>query len=132
METHGQYLYHPETIEQTIEAVKLLADWAKWLITIETTAVAAIAFSMSIRDAYSQGMARAIGAFAMVFFTISIIFATLLFRSLPGVMQAFGLGRIFWVRKIGMVVLSDSILSAWFFWSPFPLGLDCSSAPPSP
>ena len=81
---------------QTIEAVKLLADWAKWLITIETTAIAAVALVSTVHDPYTRGAVSVLACGAVVCFVVSIISATLLLRSLPGIMQTIEPSQSIW------------------------------------
>lgn len=37
---------------QNIEAVKLLSDFAKWLVTIETTAIAAVGYVLTFHESH--------------------------------------------------------------------------------
>ena len=81
---------------QAVEAVKLLADWAKWLVAIETTAIAVVAFVATMHDPYIRGMASVLASGAVFCFASSVIAATLLLRSLPGIMQTIKPGQNIW------------------------------------
>ncbi len=84
---------------QAIEAVKLLGDWAKWLITIEIAAIASIGFGTTVKDAYTQGMIRAFAAAAVFFFTLSISAAALLLLTLPGIAQKIESDQNIWTTS---------------------------------
>ncbi len=105
-------LYHMAEVDtkgqatQTIEAVKLLADWAKWLITIETTAIAAVALVTTVRDPYTRGAVSVLASGAVFFFVLSIISATLLLRSLPGIMQTIEPSQSIWETEDSNAMIS--------------------------
>lgn len=84
---------------QNVEAVKLLSDFAKWLVTIETTAIAAIGYVLTFRNPYQHLFTSVLACFAVGFFAASILFATLLLRSLPGIMQNIRPGHDIWSTK---------------------------------
>ena len=91
---------------QTIEAVKLLADWAKWLITIETTAIAAVALVSTVHDPYTRGVVSVLASGAVLCFVLSIISATLLLRSLPGIMQTIEPSQSIWETEDSNAMIS--------------------------
>jgi hypothetical protein len=68
------------------ESLKLIADWAKWLITIETGAIAIIGGVIKGETASSPSI-RAFATGAIGSFVISISAAALLLLTLPDIAQ---------------------------------------------
>ena len=94
---------------QNIEAVKLLSDFAKWLVTIETTAIAAIGYVLTFHAPHWRLPTSVFACSAVISFAVSILFATLLLRSLPGVVQTIQPGEDIWAtREKGRVASSLS------------------------
>ena len=89
---------------RAVEAVKLLSDYAKWLVTVETTAVAAVGYVLTITDPFTRGFTRILACAAVASFAISILFVTALLRTLPTVMQEIKPGQSIWKThdKTGM------------------------------
>ena len=73
-----------------IKAIELLQDWAKWLVGLDSAAIAAIA-ALTTRPGYElQTMSLATlacGACATTLFLVSLAFANWLLLALPGVVQ---------------------------------------------
>ena len=84
---------------RVVEAVKLLSDYAKWLVTVATTAAAAISYVLTVRDPFAHGFARGIAFGAVISFVVSILLATGLFRSLPSIMLTLKPGQSIWDAK---------------------------------
>ena len=82
-----------------VEAVKLLSEYAKWLITVETTAVGAIGYVLTVRDPFAHGFARAIAFGAVISFVVSILLVTGLLRSLPSIILTMRPGQNIWDAK---------------------------------
>src|SRR5262245_44555699 len=71
-----------------LEALKLVSDWAKWLITIEAGAIAVIG-GCAIRpdNAASQRFVRILATVAVGSFVVSIAAAAMLLLTLPEIAQ---------------------------------------------
>jgi hypothetical protein len=78
---------------QKMEAIKLLSDWSKWLITIETGGIAGIVSFLDFKNfnpnSQSPGLtiASVILAFASILFVGSIWSACLVLLSLPRIAE---------------------------------------------
>jgi hypothetical protein len=75
--------------KQQMEALKLLSDWSKWLVTIETGAV----FAALLKFSETPTGLRGVGSFviaigAILCFLFSIVSAGRLLYSIPGVVEA--------------------------------------------
>jgi hypothetical protein len=70
-----------------LESLKLVADWAKWLITIETGAIAIIGAVIKSETAASSESMRLFATGAIVSFVISIAAAAALLLTLPDIAQ---------------------------------------------
>jgi hypothetical protein len=89
-----------------LEALRLISDWAKWLITIETGAIATIGAMVKggdVPSAQQRGLATA----AVLCFVASICSAAVLLLSLPEVAQNLRPGISIWMT-------SDSVLNGVF------------------
>lgn len=72
-----------------MEALKLLSDWSKWLVTIETGAVFAALLKFSETSPGLRGLASFVIAIgAILCFLFSIVSAGRLLYSIPGVVEA--------------------------------------------
>jgi len=74
------------------DAIKLLNDWSKWLVTIEVTALGAVGSltifgNVKIEPAWSHWVIIAFTTFGSLAFAVSIYYAGLLLISLPDVLQ---------------------------------------------
>ena len=84
---------------QTIEAVKLLGDCAKWLITIETAAIAVVAFILNANGPRVQILVSVWTIAIVICFAVSMAAAVLLLRALPGIMQQIEPGESIWTVR---------------------------------
>ena len=50
----------------TLEALKLISDWAKWLVTIQTGAIAILGTIITSNKRPVPGLAKVFGTLAMV------------------------------------------------------------------
>lgn len=82
----------PVPIGRSFEAVKLLSDWTKWLVTIETASIAALGFVLKaselnlIKGAAAQ-VALLLAVLAVIFFLISIALASRLILYIPTLVE---------------------------------------------
>jgi hypothetical protein len=77
----------PATPQQTA-AISMIADWSKWIVAVETAAIAAIAaFVKPLSIGARLNFARYAVAAALVCFVISIILASIVLLSLPAAFQ---------------------------------------------
>lgn len=86
--------------EYTIEALKMVSDWAKWLVTIETFAIAILGTLFTTDKISVNRRARLFGTTAIVCFVASICFAAMLLLTLPGIAQTLGPGNIWLTEDI--------------------------------
>ena len=70
-----------------LEALKLISDWAKWLITIETGAIAIIGAIVKTDTGAAPESVRVFATGAIVAFVASITAAAVLLLSLPEIAQ---------------------------------------------
>jgi hypothetical protein len=68
------------------EAVKLIADWAKWLITIETAVTVAVGVLFTSGDGISRA-SKIFGTVAVSSFLVSVVAAAMLLLTLPDIVQ---------------------------------------------
>jgi hypothetical protein len=73
--------------ENAAEALRMVSDWAKWLVTIETFAIAVLGTLFTTDKASIDKRARAYGTAAVVCFVASICFAAMLLLTLPEIAQ---------------------------------------------
>ena len=72
----------------SIEGIKMIGDWAKWLITIEAVALAAIGGAVGQQDKVPLSrLAKILGTGATICFVLSIAAAAFLLLSLPEITQ---------------------------------------------
>lgn len=114
-----------------LEALRLIADWAKWLITIETGAIAIIGAVIKVETATSSESVRVFATGAIVSFVISIAAAATLLLTLPDIAQNLQPGVNVWLTSdtvVGRVFhlnTQDIALLESFF---FGLGILCFAA----
>ena len=87
----------PDTA-RSFEAIKLVSDWAKWLVTIET-AIITIIGAFFATDQPMQMSAKMIGTFAIGSFTVSIIAAAILLLTLPEIAQNLRPDQNIWLTR---------------------------------
>jgi len=71
----------------TLEAAKLISDWAKWLVTIETAAIALIGTYFTGGAGTSHHAAKVLASLAIASFVVSISAAAMLLATLPEITQ---------------------------------------------
>ncbi|MDH6609281.1 hypothetical protein M2164_004916 [Streptomyces sp. SAI-208] len=76
----------PSTPEKSTEAFKIVADWAKWTITVETAVVVAVGALFGTGEVFSW-TAKVTGSVTVGSFLISTVAAAMLLASLPDVEQ---------------------------------------------
>lgn len=74
--------------ENTLEAIKLVSDWAKWLVTIETFAIALLGSLFTTDKVALNKTSRLLGTVAILCFVASICFAAMLLLTLPEITQS--------------------------------------------
>jgi hypothetical protein len=101
---------------------KLVSDWAKWLITIETGAIAVVGGLIKLGQSPLTRTEAVLATAAVVCFLLSIGSAALLPLSLPEIVQSFRPGMNIWLTRdsvIGMVlrlgIQEFAILESLFF-----------------
>ena len=87
----------PDTA-RSFEAIKLVSDWAKWLVTIET-AIITIIGAFFATDQPMQMEAKVIGTLAIGSFTVSIIAAAILLLTLPEIAQNLRPDQNIWLTR---------------------------------
>ena len=80
------------------EAIKLVSDWAKRLVTIET-AMITILGAFFATDQPVQISAKVVGTFAIGSFTVSIIAAAILLLTLPEIAQNLRSDQNIWLTR---------------------------------
>jgi hypothetical protein len=75
----------PDTAN-ALEAIRLINDWGKWLIAIETAAIAVIGALFTAGRPVSRAV-RLLGSSAISCFLVSIIAAAMLLATLPEIAQ---------------------------------------------
>ena len=75
--------------DNRLEALKMYADWSKWLAAIDTAAIGALSTYLLARDSCHLNQGSAIAAcFAAVFFLLSLWGACQFLFSMPGVVMS--------------------------------------------
>lgn len=90
-----------------LEGLKLIADWAKWLITVETAAIAVIGAYLKANPILLPSIVKVASTAAVCSFVVSMAAAALLLLSLPEVAQRLDGNTNIWLT-------SDSIISRVF------------------
>ena len=98
----------PDTAD-ALEALRLISDWGKWLIAIETAAIAVIGALFTTASACSR-VVKLLGSIAMGSFLISIIAAGMLLATLPEIAQTIAPNENVWST-------SDSVAGRLFHMS---------------
>ena len=78
-----------QELKHALEAIKLMGDWSKWLVTLNTATLAVLSFLLG-SGGYpnlNEGAIRWLIAIALVLFFLSILFATFLLYKLPAAVQ---------------------------------------------
>ena len=86
----------------SLEAIKLINDWGKWLVAIEAAAITVIGVLFTT-DRSTPGLAKVFGTLAIVSFLISIAAAALLLLTLPEIAQNLRADRNIWLTRDSIV-----------------------------
>ena len=92
--------------DRSLEALKLISDWSKWLVTIETGAIAVVGAVIKLGTSTMPVLAKICATAALGSFVASIAAAALLLLSLPEIAQRVTDGESVWMtrdRVIGRV-----------------------------
>ena len=82
-----------------LEGLKLIADWAKWLITVETAAIAVIGAYLKGNPVILPRLVKLVATVAVGSFVISMAAAALLLLSLPEIAQRLDGTTNIWLDK---------------------------------
>ena len=83
----------------SLEAIKLISDWGKWLVTIETAAIAIIGAFFTADRPSLPGLAKVFGTLAISSFLVSITAAAILLLTLPEIAQNLRADRNIWLTR---------------------------------
>jgi len=86
----------------SLEAIKLINDWGKWLVAIETAAITVIG-ALFTTDRSAPGLAKVFGTLAIGSFLVSIAAAALLLLTLPEIAQNLRADRNIWLTRDSIV-----------------------------
>jgi hypothetical protein len=131
---------------KTMGGLKLVSDWAKWLITIESGAIAVIGGLIKLGQPSPTYWEAVFATLAIVCFLVSIATAALLLLSLPEIAQKFDPDENIWLASDSVIgpVLHMGIqgfatfeslffgvgLVSFHFWSSWLSGPDQPVTPP--
>jgi hypothetical protein len=108
--------------DRSVEALKLLSDWSKWLVTIETGAIATVGALVKLGTGQLPISAKVCATLAVSSFVASIASAALLLLSLPEIAQNVGDRESVWMTRdsiIGRVFKLNTqgfaVVEAFFF-----------------
>jgi hypothetical protein len=90
-----------------MEGLKLISDWAKWLITVETAAIGVIGAYLKGNTTVLPNLVKVVSTIAIGSFVVSIATAALLLLSLPEIAQQLD-------GHINIWLTSDSIIGRVF------------------
>src|SRR5688572_21253565 len=89
----------PDT-SNSLEAIKLISDWGKWLVTIETAAIAVIGSALLTADRSEvPALGRIFGTLAISSFLVSIVSAAVLLLTLPEITQNLRPDQNIWLTE---------------------------------
>jgi hypothetical protein len=83
----------------SLEAVRLVSDWGKWLVTIEIAAVAIIGTLASRGDPQLPVLINVLATLAITSFLVSIAAAALLLLTLPEIVQNLREDQDIWLTR---------------------------------
>jgi len=89
--------------ENIIEALKMVSDWSKWLVSIETFAIAILGGLFTKDNILLNKKARLYGTCAVLCFATSICFAAMLLLTLPDIVQTLRTSSNIWFTKDSVV-----------------------------
>lgn len=87
----------PDT-SNSMEAIKLISDWGKWLVTIETAAIAIIG-ALFTADRSVSVLTKVFGTLAIGSFLLSIAAAAILLLTLPEIAQNLRANQNIWLTR---------------------------------
>jgi len=103
-----------------LEGVKLISDWAKWLITVETAAIGIIGAYLKGNVVRLPPLVKSFLTVAVGSFVVSIAAAALLLLSLPEIVQRLDGGINIWLTSNSIIGRRSE---AWFtictLWTTF-------------
>jgi hypothetical protein len=82
-----------------LEAAKLVNDWAKWLVTIETAAIALLGAFFTGSGPPVDKLAKVLGTLSIGSFLISIAAAAILLLTLPEITQKLDSEQNIWLTR---------------------------------
>ncbi len=104
-----------------LDALKLISDWAKWLVTIQTGTIAIIGTLFSSNQSTFSFWSKLFGTFAIICFLFSIA-AGILLLTLPEIAQNLRSGDNIWrtydrvaYKLVGLKTQGFAILESVFF-----------------
>jgi hypothetical protein len=83
----------------SLESLKLISDWAKWLTTIETGVIALIGSFFTSDKVRGSFIEKLFGILSVSCFVISIIAAAMLLWTLPEIAQRLRLDTNIWMTE---------------------------------
>lgn len=105
-----------------LEGVKLISDWAKWLITVEMAAIGVIGAYLKGNTTKLPQLVKLFSTIAVGSFVISIAAAALLLLSLPEIVQQLDGGINIWLtsdsvigRVLGVNTQTFAMIESFFF-----------------
>jgi hypothetical protein len=112
----------PDT-SNSLEAIRLINDWGKWLVTIETAAIAIIGSALLNTDRSAvPKVAKVFATLAVSSFLISIVAAAALLLTLPEIAQNVRADQNIWLtedsvagRLLGMNTEGFALVESVFF-----------------
>ena len=117
--------------DRSLEALKLISDWAKWLVTVETGAIAVVGALIKVNGGHLPMLAKIFASAAIVSFVASLAAAALLLLSLPEIAQSIQDHENVWLtrdavigRMFGLSTQGLATIEAFFFG----LGVVCFAA----
>ncbi|MEO1287616.1 MAG: hypothetical protein AAFV93_07595 [Chloroflexota bacterium] len=87
---------------KALEATKLISDWSKWIVTIETFIIALLG-SLFISDIDVSLQTKVFGTIAIISFVFSIASAALLLLSLPEITQTIRPELNIWLTRDSII-----------------------------
>jgi uncharacterized membrane protein YeaQ/YmgE (transglycosylase-associated protein family) len=82
-----------------LEAIRLVSDWGKWLVTIETAAIAIIGAFLADDRTQVPELAKVLGTLAIGSFLLSIAGAAILLLTLPEIAQNLRADQNIWLTR---------------------------------
>ena len=88
----------PDT-SNSLEATRLISDWGKWLVTIETAAIAIVGALFARGQPPVPELAKVFGTLAISSFLVSIAAAAILLLTLPEIAQNLRADQNIWLTQ---------------------------------